>query len=436
MKNNYFSLVLLLCTALAFGQNNDFTNGGGDFLWSNPANWSLGVVPNTTNSNPVRLISDVESLVDTDITIIKIQTTFGVAVNTPLAGSGTLTIDPNANAAYGIENVSNNNISMIFKGNVTIDNSTTVSISNTLMRSANGSGNAIIFDSGSLLTLNTPLEARNGSSSNFNFNGTLAGTGALRFSGSTISTFGSTSDNTGHGGDLVWVGANASVIVNSADNNVFLPVDRKIQINATGGSIDVNGANVYQGNISINGSNIFTFNANNNQNSMGTITFSGGSADGTLNLAIDNSVTNLSFADNSATDWGTGTLNITGFQEGEIRFGTDSNGLTPTQLSQITADNGGLALALDSSGFLFNAITLSTNDLDANIQSVKAYPTVVSDNIYFTKPQNNVQIVGLSGNVILSKQLDNQSEVAVDFLAPGFYFVVFENNKVQKFIKQ
>ena len=76
----------------------------------------------------------------------------------------------------------------------------------------------------------------------------FAGTGALRLNANTVNTFGSTSNNTGYEGDFVWVGANASVIVKTAENNVFLPTDRKIQINAATGSIQVNTANVYQGN--------------------------------------------------------------------------------------------------------------------------------------------------------------------------------------------
>ena len=434
MKNLYFSFLMLLCAAITFAQNNDFNNGGGDLLWSNTANWSLGVVPTTGNTGQVRLPLTVESLVDTDVTIPKIQTTFATTGGNPaIAGSSTLTIDAGANAAYGIENVSNNDVSIIFNGNLTINNTTTDGISNTLMRNQNGSGNAIIFGDGSLLTINTPLETRSGSTGTFNFNGTLAGTGALRFNANTINTFGSTSDNTGHTGDFVWVGANASVVVNSADNNVFLPSGQKIQINAINGTIEVNGANVFQGNVVVGGSNTFTTDMNANQNGMGTIAFS---ADGTLNLDVDGAVTELSFADSSAEAWNSGTLNITGFAEGVIRFGTDSNGLTAGQLTQISADNGGEALALDASGFLINASTLSVDDLDADLNATRAYPTLASDKLYFTKPQNDIQIVGLSGNVVFKSEAENQSEVSVDFLAPGFYFVVFENQNVQKFIKK
>ncbi|WP_027138656.1 T9SS type A sorting domain-containing protein [Gaetbulibacter saemankumensis] len=437
MKNFYLSFLLTLSVLLGFAQNNDFTNNGGDALWSNSANWSLGEVPNTTNTGIVRLPLIVESQVDLDVTIKKIQTTFNTSGgDAPVAGASTLTLDPNANAVYGIENVSGNDISIVFKGNVTINNSTTAGISNTLMRNANGSGNSIIFADGSLLTLNTPLEARNGSNNNFSFNGSLAGTSALRFNGNTISTFGATSDNTGYEGDFVWVGQNASVIVNSADNNVFLPSGRKIQINAINGSIEVNGANVFQGNISINGSNTFTFNVDNNQNNMGFISFSGGTANGTLNLDIDGSVVELAFADTSAADWNAGTLNITNFTEGIIRFGTDSNGLTSTQLSQINIVGGTGPVALNSSGYLVYESSLSTNDFEQKADKRISYPSVTTEKLTFSKPQEDVKIFDINGKIIRENESKNQTQIKINTLSKGIYFIVFDNLKVEKFIKQ
>lgn len=436
MKKNYISLIALLFTTIVVSQNNDFNNQGGDLLWSNPNNWSLVAVPNTSNTSQVRLPLLVESLVDLDLTIKKIQTTFSVPGNVPLAGANTLTIDANANAVYGIENVSSNDISLIFKGNVTINNSTSAGISNTLMRSLNGSGNAIIFENGSLLTLNTPLEARSGSSGDFNFNGSFAGTGALRFNANTINTFGSTSNNTNHEGDFVWVGINASVIVNTADNNVFLPAERKIQINAADGAIEVNGMNVYKGNISINGNRSFTFNVNANQDSMGTITFAGGSADGTLNLNVDSSITTLNFANCSEVEWNSGTLNITGYKEGVIRFGTDNTGLTTSQLAQITVDGSGGAVALNSDGYLVNENSLSVNDFDTEILKSIAYPTLTSSTLYFKETQNNVKVFDISGKIVLQNKAINQSEIKVNTLTSGLYFIVFDDKKVEKFIKK
>ena len=438
MKNVYFSFLMLLSVSAITAQSITFTNGGGDRLWSNTANWAGGALPTSTNFVAT---SQNNSIVDANFTIARIQNFAGTtgAVSYGGGGSGIVTIDiASGSAVLGIANFSNNDVVLSFAGNITIDNSD-VSNANTLMRNDNGTsaGNSIEFEAGSVLTLETNLEARSSGGGNiFNFNGTLAGTAALRFSANTINTFGSTSDNTGHGGDLVWVGANASVVVNSADNNVFLPVDRKIQINAINGSIDVNGANVYQGNISINGSNAFTFNANNDQNSMGLIVFSGGSADGTLNLTIDNSVTNLSFADNSASDWASGTINITGFQEGVIKFGSNNNGLTSTQLSQINVVGGTGPVALNSSGALVYQSSLSNKDFDFDSNKRISYPSVASDILTFSKSQENIKIFDLTGKMVLQNLKVNQTELTVHTLRSGIYLIQFDNSKVEKFIKQ
>tara|TARA_R110001632_G_scaffold105447_1_gene214857 strand:+ start:9860 stop:11176 length:1317 start_codon:yes stop_codon:yes gene_type:complete len=438
MKKNYLSLILALCTTMLFSQNNDFNNGGTDLLWSNPANWSLSVIP--TSANTVRLPLIVESLVDADFTIAKIQTIFATSGDTPVAGGSILTIDAGANAVFGIENVSDSDINMIFRGNVTINNSTTDGISNTLMRNQNGNTNdvnGIIFDNGSLLTLTTPLESRTGSGGDiFNFNGNLAGTGALRFGANTTNNFGSTSSNAGFDGDLVYVGANGSVVVNTADNNVFVGSGKKIQVNSDNSSIQINGVNVFQGNISINSSNSFSFDVNNNQNSLGTILFTGGSADGTLNLDIDNSITALAFEDNSTADWGAGTVNITGYQEGVLRFGTDNTGLTTAQLAQISVDGSGGAVALDSDGYLVNESSLSVDEFEADANRPIAYPTIADDKLFFSKTQNNVKIIDLNGKVLFTSKAENQSEVSISFLSNGLYLLVFDNKRVEKFIKK
>ncbi|WP_299668222.1 T9SS type A sorting domain-containing protein [uncultured Polaribacter sp.] len=438
MKKNYLSLILLLFVSIITAQNNDFNNGGGDFLWSNSANWSLGTVP--VASNNVRLPLVVESLVDTDITIAKIQTAFATSGDAAVAGDSNLTIDVAANAVFGIENVSNNSVSLIFKGNLTINNSTTAGIANTLMRNQNGSNNSIIFSDGSVLNLTTPLEARTGSNNNFSFNGSLAGTAPLRVNANTISTFGATSNNTGYEGDFVWVGANASVIVNSANNNTFLPTDRKIQINAINGAIEVNGENVFKGNISINGDRSFAFDVNKNQNSMGTITFAGGTADGTLNLDIDSSITELSFADSSEVEWNMGTLNIIGYKEGVLRFGTDNTGLTAAQISQITADGvaGGQTLALETDGSLVLASSLSIEDYDYQNKGRLSFPTIVSNkNLQIKVPITSYKIFNLMGQKVQSVSSKSEfQEINVDNLKAGIYILSIEGKVSERFIKQ
>ena len=75
---------------------------------------------------------------------------------------------------------------------------------------------------------------------------------------------------------------------------------------------------------------------NKNQSTAGLITL----GNGNLNLTLDEAVTQLAFADNSNSDWGTsGKVVITGFKNNVISFGTDADGLTMAQLTKI--DIGG-----------------------------------------------------------------------------------------------
>ncbi|MFH4969494.1 T9SS type A sorting domain-containing protein [Gaetbulibacter sp. M240] len=427
MKNFYFSLLLILNSIFLIAQNNDFNNGGGDLLWSNTANWSLLEVPTTSNTGQVRLPLLVESLVDLDVTIKKIQTTFALAGDVSVAGANTLTVNPGVANEFGITNVSNNDIKLSFKGFVEVNNPAGF----TYIENANGASNSIEFASGSTLTLTTNLSTDQGSNNaGFIFNGTLAGNGNLRFGANTSATFGSTSSNSGYTGQIVFL-ANSSATVNTADNTIFYE-GPKIQVNGNS-SIELNGANVFASGITVGGTNTFTLTANANQNNMSSIIFQGG---GTLNIVVGAGVSDLTFADNSASDWSTGTVNITNYTEGVIRFGTSNTGLTTDQLAQISADNGGAPLALDNNGYLVNESSLSVDDFDSELSKPIAYPTLATDKLYFRTPQKDVQIISLNGSVLLSKKIENQLEITVDNLSPGLYFIVFDKQNVQKFVKQ
>lgn len=412
MKNNYILIYLLFVSSVFLAQNNDFNNGGGDLLWSNSANWSLGVVPNVTNTGQVRLLSATESLVNTPITIKKIQNTFGTTVSTPLGGASILTIDPGVNNGFGFDNVSNSDVNMIFNGSITINNSAS-GTPQTLMRNQNGNTNdlnSIIFGDGSTLTLTTNLELRTGSGGdNFNFNGTLAGSAALRISANTTATFGSTTNNTGFAGSIVYIGNPGLVVVNAADDNVFMPSGQKIQVNATGGEVELNGANVYQGNVTVGGTNTFTMDLNKNQNSMGAIILS---ASGTLNLDVDSSVTGITFADNSGSAWNTGTVNITGFKDGVLRFGTDGNGLTSSQLSQITVDDSSNGLFLDANGYLYSYDTSWTGATNTDWETAGNWshgvPTSGQD--ILVSDVANAPVIGSSTNVTLDDLVINETD--------------------------
>ena len=135
----------------------------------------------------------------------------------------------------------------------------------------------------------------------------------------------------------------------------------------TSGTLLLQGANNYSGGTTISGgtlalgaSNVLpatavsigsaTLNAATFTDTAGTLDVTGSAV---INLGA---AAALTFANSSAIDWTGGTLTITGtFVSGSsLRFGTNSSGLTASQLSRISKPGGG-AVALSASGFLINA---------------------------------------------------------------------------------
>ena len=265
------------------------------------------------------------------------------------------------------------------------------------------------------------------------FQGTLTGTANLQFS--APATFTAGSDNSNFNADLVFTSNAVNVIANTTANGAFLKTGQKVQVNNTNCSLTINGANSCRGNINVGGSNAFALNINANQEAFGTVTVT----NGPLTITIAPTVTNLSFANSAAIGWGTGALAFTGFQPGKIRFGTTNTALTSQQLAQITADGTatGQALALDANGYLVLASTLATKSFDTKSQAAISYPTLVDNVIYFSKPQNNVEIFTVSGKKVLTTSDTNGIDsVTTSELSAGVYFIVFDGIKTEKFIKK
>ena len=80
---------------------------------------------------------------------------------------------------------------------------------------------------------------------------------------------------------------------------------------------------------------------------------------GTLTLTVPESLTELAFADNSSSDWGTGSLVITGAGNNEISFGTDADGLTEAQLALISL-NGSTPVINTSGQLSTSSVLIST----------------------------------------------------------------------------
>ncbi|MGJ3243405.1 MAG: hypothetical protein ACFE0O_10700 [Opitutales bacterium] len=339
------ALLLPLCGLSA---QTVFDNGGGDNLWSNATNWDPEDVPDGT-ADTVRLQGD--PIVDGSFTVGFLQNAFGSSDIT-VSGAGTLTIDrDSATAGDGLRNVAGNPGSRVtFSGNVTVDN-TQGGI--TRFGYANSNSNGFEFASSSVLTLTDAIEtATDGAGRYLTFNGAISGgtsgAGNLRIGADDENiTFGSTADNTGYAGDIVFF-ANASVVSNTSVAGGFLSSGSKVQVNGDGSTLTLGGAGGMQGNLVVDGTNAFTLDVDADQTAFGFINFSGASPAGEITIDLDSAVSALHFADSSGQDWGASTISVSGFRESTIRFGTDAGGLTSSQLSAI---DGGL-YTLTGSGYL------------------------------------------------------------------------------------
>ena len=61
----------------------------------------------------------------------------------------------------------------------------------------------------------------------------------------------------------------------------------------------------------------------------------------------------------------------------------------------------------------------------------------MENNIYFSKPQSNVQIFDISGSKIIEvSRKSTRESVATSQLKSGMYFIVFEGVKLERFIKK
>ena len=214
----------------------------------------------------------------------------------------------------------------------------------------------------------------------------------------------------------------------------FLKAGRKVQVNATGNNLTINGANSCDGNVVVGGTNTFTLNINANQESFGFV----GNGNGTLTINVAPGVTNLSFANSSAAVWGTGTVAFTGFQSKKIRFGTTNDALTVEQLAKITADGAatGKVLVLDADGYLV-LDPLSSESFVKESKVAISYPTHVDNMIYFSKPQKNIEIFNVSGNKVFKTSSKNGIDsITASELSAGIYFIVFDGVKAEKFVKK
>jgi len=161
--------------------------------------------------------------------------------------------------------------------------------------------------------------------------------------GSTLQVSGIIGGNTGHDPFGVTKTGSGSAILTAANAYTGSTI-----INA--GTLTLGASNVIANASSISIGNATLAQAAAASETVGTLDVT---AAATLNLGAGST---LAFADSSAINWSGGTLNLTGtFVSGtSLRFGTTNAGLTPTQLSQISA-TGVTSFALDANGYLIDS---------------------------------------------------------------------------------
>ena len=341
MKNlvTFFLSVILSVSIHAQITTHTFEIAGN---WSTVNNWKNSLIADDSTKEA---ILRADAVIDADFTVnsIFIHQNDTLSRTISSIGANALTIDPDSAPNTGIINKSSLPIDLLISGNIIIDNS--ASGEKGVIQTNNNLGNSVEFLNNSLLTLNTALKMRNYGGPTV-LNGNMAGSSTMSFIGVSNVIFGPTADNTAFTGFLTFTAA-GTVVSNTLVPGGLLPPNTSLRCNGSGGVMQINGANSLEGNVSRQGPNNFLLDFNADQSAIGHLSI----GTGTLTLDVDAGVNNLAFANSAARTWA-GTLNIVGFRENVIRFGTDSTGLTAAQLSMITHDGPGGRLKLDANGYL------------------------------------------------------------------------------------
>ena len=302
---------------------------------------------------------DADLIVDSNKTVGQIKTnnsTSAASVTITATNNSVLTI-----TGIGVTQPIQNNKSggsFVFNLPVVFDSSDNATET---LRFNSGADQSITFSSS--LTLNDPLTVSGvNKNHDLNLDGSLLGSANLILGTKTQASFGASYNGSSYAGTLTTAGGGGNtnnqvtIISNVSDDGTFLKSGGLLNVTKDGAKITVNGANTLKGNIAVGDYNP-TLTINKNQSAVGTITM----GSGTLSLSLNGDVTSVAFADNSSSDWGTGSLVITDAANNEVSFGTDANGLTESQLAQISLN--GYIVVINSSGQLS---TVSLFNLPAN----------------------------------------------------------------------
>ncbi|GGZ87609.1 T9SS type A sorting domain-containing protein [Algibacter mikhailovii] len=460
MKKIYFIFILTLTASFANAQWAGFTNTGGDELWSNDANWAFpgGV----TELAPGQKIDIYQG--PTTVTLDEAYTAKGLKMPANKAESFTLTgaekliIDiadgTQGNDVSGLKAIANDSsdpTTLTLDCDVTIANTATIDqFKGVSVCNINGHPDSkVIFDSSKTLEI-----AGTGTTSfwgfgEFHVNGTLIGAQGILVGGGAgggiLYLGSSTSDVSGFTGALTL--ANESELTlqsngSSTINNI------KVQLNGNVGKLTLESENVLNSNeirVSTKAGQAFILNmfVNANQTLQGIKIKGDGS---TLNLNIGSGVTSVAFGANNANWHANSIINIIGYKEGVVKFGTDNTSLNGgAYLANIRIDGQqapmGEPLSLDAEGNLIGAASLVLSTEKHNAFQFSMYPNPVKEIINFNtkEPLASAKVYDLLGKEVL-KISQPISNINVSSLNRGLYVLQLEAKNgglvTRKFIKE
>ena len=278
--------LLFVQSSIVYGQIN-FTNGGGDKLFSNAANWSTGKVP--TAADKIKLDTNGDTIiVDGVYSVRQILATKVKGAFIGNGGNDTLYINGNSGIGQPIQ-ANGTDARVAFHLPVVLE--TTVG-TQTKSFATNGGGSHIkffdVFINHSMhLSLSNP---NNRANTQIHFDGKFISTKWLNINANAKVEFGPNSDFTEHKSAVRFIGnaGNGQLTVKSAKDK-FKTSDTKIWVN-TGGTFNANSENVLAATIQVDTDKVLNLNVNANQADAGKITM----VSGKINLAVDSTVTNSS----------------------------------------------------------------------------------------------------------------------------------------------
>jgi len=458
MKKLYILFILTLTVSFAQAQWAGFNNAGGDNLWSNDANWGL---PGGVTELPANELIDIyggatvlSATLDEDYTAKQFSMHAAKSENFTLTGDKMLTVDiANAtqandnNGAKAIWNQSATATTLTFDCDVTIANSVTPeTFKGVSVLSTTSAGSIIEFAAGKTLNLGGTSTTSFWGLGEVHVNGNITGSqGILLGAGAKAFIGSSTSDVSGYTGALT-LGANSDLTLNSNGSSTISNL--KLQVNGSPCTLTLEGENVFTPDgirVSKNTGQAYVLDMNINANqTFKAIKIKGNNS--ILNLNIDPSVTSVAFGANSTVgEWNTSAtpaiINITGFKEHVIKFGTDNTSLNGgAYLANIQIDGAAPSepLALNVNGYLIYESSLSVQDHTAFDFAV--YPNPVKDMLHINTQEalQKIEVADLLGRTVF-KQNNVPKSVDISSLNKGVYILKLTSEKgisTKKIIKE